>query len=383
MIQKPYKISIMNSVIDTNKDYKFSWKTSGDVSASFSLAVYKASDNSLVWQLPQTFSYAMSYTIPAGSIPNGDTYQLVITVWNSTNQSASSQPVIFTASSSPTAIVEPIGTVGSNTYLFSATYSQAENDPLSSYIVNLYNSNNVLLLTSGTLTDGLMEYRFDTLKSGQSYFIEFVITSKKGLTNTSGLISFDVVYDNPNMYFEVTADKIPEKAGVKLNWSINQVVGKTTIAPIYLNNEELDVTNGKLYFDEGYEIPNDFTLKIWFRDIAIGTDLITMNGSNGSIRLQYKTTDNSFHVYKKVDGYNYHYSYPMIFDDGTVFISPFQIISVSDNTIYAIYLCIQQINGRMNIYGEKITRPQISLANTTFDQLKGQTFNLLNNDTFS
>lgn len=349
-IQKPYGININNQVVDCSKDYLLKWKTSGDTSSSFAVSVYKNSDSSLVWSLPRTYSYAMSYTIPAGSIPNGDVYQLVVQVWNSANQTASSQPVIFTASSSPVVTVDTIGTVANNSYLFTAHYLQAENDPLSTYTVNLYNSDNVLLNTSGTMTDGLMEYRFDGLKSGQSYSVEFIVTSKKGLTSTSGLISFDVVYDNPSMYFELDAENLSESASMKLTWKIRQVVGKTTVVPVYVNNDEIDVRGGSVYFDEGFEIVNDFTLKIWFREIAVDTDLIYLKGSNGSIRLQYKTTDKCFHIYKTVNGWKYHYTY--YFDLGSlgVFITPYQYIEIGNSS--SVFLAIQQKNARMDIIAQ-------------------------------
>jgi hypothetical protein len=83
LIQKPYNLSIKNSIIDSNLPYKLSWQTSGDVSASFSISVYNNQTDALTWSLPRTFSQAMSYTIPANSFPNGVDYKISVTVWNS------------------------------------------------------------------------------------------------------------------------------------------------------------------------------------------------------------------------------------------------------------------------------------------------------------
>lgn len=333
-IQKPYNVSLKDTVVDGNEIIPVSWLTSGDTSASFSINIYNNADGVLVYSLPRTYSYAMSYTIPANSIPNGVVYKISITVWNASEQSAISQFVVFTASSTPVVTVPAISTVGNHSYLFTATYSQAENDPLSTYTVNLYTSEQSLLKTSGVKTDGLMEHRFDLMKNDTTYYIEFIVTSKKGLSKSSGLIQFTVVYENPSLYFELSAETIPEKASVKLNWSVRQVIGKTTVEPIYVNGTELDIRNGRLFFDEGFSADSDFTLKIWFRDIVKNTDLIKFNGSNGNIRLQNKS-DNKFHLYKSVNGFNYHYETPAI--TGTNF-----------------YLCVQQKSGHIDIFIEQI-----------------------------
>jgi hypothetical protein len=306
----------------------------------------------------------MSYTIPANSFPNGVDYKISITVWNSIEQSATSQFVIFTASSTPVVTVDTIGTVGNHTYLFSATYTQAESSPVSKYTVNLYNADQTLIKTSGTQTDGLVEYRFDLLKNDMNYYIEFIATSKIGLTATSGLVEFTVVYDNPSMYFELSADAIPEKAGIKLKWKVREVIGKTNIiSPFYIDGSKIDMRNGKVFYDEGFEISNDFTLKIWFEYLTKNVDVIYLKGSNGDIRVQYKS-DNRLHVYKNIGNSTYHYSSNEIDSNG-------------------IFLCLKQISGRIDLYTEEISTSALtSLKNVTFDQLNGITFGQISNATF-
>lgn len=334
MIQKPYNLSVRDKVIDASEPYSLSWLTSGDTSESFSIEIYNNTTNVLAYSLSRTYSFAMSYTIPANSFPNGVDYKIAITVWNNADQSATSQFVVFTASSKPVVTVPAIGTVGNHAYLFTATYSQSESDPLAYYTVNLFDSNQSLLKTSGVKTDISLEHRFDLMKNDTTYYVEFVVTSKKGLTATSGLIQFTVVYENPSMYFELSAETLPETASVKLNWSVKQVIGRTDIEPIYLNNTELDIRTGKLTFDEGFEVTSDFTLKIWFRNLVLDTELIYFKGSNGELRLWYSNTDLGFYVYKKVNTFAYNYFYPIDAD--------------SNKT----YLCIQQRSGRLDMYSE-------------------------------
>jgi hypothetical protein len=349
-IQKPFSINIQNAIIDGKLPYLLSWKSSGETSSSFSISIYDNANNSLVWELPRTFSFALSYTIPAESIPNGIVYKMIISVWNDANQVGVSQPVIFTASSTPVVTVTPITTINNHTNLFTATYVQTESDPVSTYTANIYDAQSKLWKTSGIKTDGLLEYRFDFMQNDETYFIEFIATSKKGLTGTSGLVEFTVVYDNPSMYFELTADSIPDKASISLKWQIRQVIGKTTISPLYLDNSELDIRNGTLFFDEGFLVENDFTLKIWFREIIQDIDLITLNGSNGKMRVTYGG-DKNFHLYKTIGQFTSHFAYPIDIGGDGVFISPFQYVEMADKKVF---LCIQQKDGKIDMNSEAV-----------------------------
>jgi hypothetical protein len=364
MIQKPYGINLKDQIIDRNADYLLRWSTSGDVSTSFSINIYNLDDDSLVWSLPRTYSLALSYTLPANALSIGSKYKINITVWNSNEQSATSNFVTFSAMSKPVISVTPIETVANHSYLFTATYTQAEGIPLSYYVVNLYDSNQKLFKTSGIKTDGLLEQRFELLKNGTNYYIEFKVTAKQGLTVSSGLIPFTVTYENPSMYFQLSANPVTETASVKLDWKIMQVIGKTSIKPRYINGSMLDVRGGKLFFDEGFEIENDFTLKIWFQHLVKDVDVIYFQGLNGHIRVQYKS-DNRFHLYKQINGYNYHYSSNEIDSDG-------------------VFLCLQQKNSRMDMYTEITDAIEIiSIKDKTFEQLNGFTFSQLSNSTFS
>jgi hypothetical protein len=355
IIQKPFNLSIKNLTIDANVDYILSWQTSGNISTSYSIIIYNNDTGIVAWELPRTYSQALTYKIPANTLLNGLEYKIRMTVWDSLDQWATSQFVVFHTSSTPVATINPIDTIGNHTYLFQATYSQAENNPLSFYVVNLYNADRTLFKTSGTKTDGLMEHRFDLLKNDTNYFIEFVVTSKIGLTSTSGLIPFTVVYENPAMYFELTADTNPEKASVKLNWKVREVIGKSDVKPTYIAGTKLDVRGGKVYFDEGFEISSDFTLKIWFEHLTKNEDVIYLKGSNGTIRVQYKS-DNRIHVYKKIGNFNYHYSSNEIDSNG-------------------IFLCLQQKDGRMDMYTESIFASDfMSLGEATFEQLANVKF---------
>lgn len=381
-IQKPYSISIKNMVIDANNSFLLSWKSSGNTSSSFSIDIFKNSDSTLAYSLPRTYSLATSYTIPARFVPNGQDYKMKVTVWDANSNTASSDYVIFTASTSPVITVDAIPTVTNHAYLFTAHYSQPENVTLQSYTVNLYDSNKALLNTSGVMTDGLVQYLFDLMKSGLTYYVEFVLTSSKGLTTSSGLISFNVQYDNPYLYMNLQGENIPDSAGIHLSWQVIQVIGKTTVAPTYLNNDEIDLRNGKVFFDEGFDIANNFTLKLWFRTILPNIDLIYLKGTNGVIRVQFQN-DNRFHMYKEINGFTSHFATPELEGGVGYFISPYQYV-IDNKVVNSFFLGIQQNNGQMDLYNEvQYSSVGNTLNGLTFDQTIGETFDSLTNKTFS
>lgn len=362
MIQKPYNINIKDQIIDASKSYLLKWQISGDISASFSISVYRNRDGVLAWNLQRTYSYATSYTIPANTLQNGIEYRMSITVWNELEQSAVSTAIVFTTSTPPTVTVGTIGTVKNHTYLFTATYSQYQGEPLQTYVVNLYDSSKKLLKTSGLKTDGLMEHRFDYLKNDAIYYIEFNVTSSKGLTGSSGLVQFNVVYDNPSIYFDIEAIPVPEKASVKIQLLFKQLTGKINIKPVYIDGTKLDVRKGKVFYDEGFEISGNFTLKLWIEYLRRDLDIIRLKGKNGEIHVQYKS-DSRFHLYKTVNYFTTHYS-----------------TNVTDSSGH--FLCIQQINGRMDMHTEPITASTISANSMTFGDAEDMSFGDFNNVTF-
>ncbi|MDF2789829.1 MAG: hypothetical protein K0S80_2927, partial [Neobacillus sp.] len=147
---------------------------------------------------------------------------------------------------------------------------------------------------------------------------------------------------------------------------LSQVTGKTTISPVFIDGSKLDVRTGKVFYDDGFEISSDFTLKMWIEDIVPNEDLVYLKGSNGTIRVQYKS-DHHFHMYKTVGEFINHYTTGKVTkvtveEEPGYFISPYQYnegdvtTAIKYDTLIGngYFLCIQQINGKMNLIGEII-----------------------------
>jgi len=264
-IQKPFSISVKGLAIDASEVNTITWKVSGAIQTSYSIEFKRNSDNLTVFSVPKTNSYSTTYQLPANSLINGNEYKILITVYDETNSSATSDAEIFSTSSRPIVSLSTVTTVKAPWYNFQATYSQAQSIAIKSWIANLYDSNQVLIKQSGIQTTSPLQYLFDGLVSGKSYYIEFQATSNKGLIGSTGLKPFSVLYAKPNMSVDLTAINT-DNGGVKLAWGATQIIGQSENGT-FENNEKLNVTNGKVTFSNGFNIQSDFTAKLWIENV--------------------------------------------------------------------------------------------------------------------
>ncbi|MCY9598564.1 hypothetical protein PC41400_14415 [Paenibacillus chitinolyticus] len=330
--QKPYNINLKGTTVDAKDSIKVSWQSSGDMSVAFEVRIYRNQDNNLLYDSGRITSFAKNYSLPAFALPNGYELKVQVTIWDSGNNFAVSDTEIFQTSSRPNVLVSPIGVVNSRSYEFSASYTQTENVPFRSWIAFLYDKDKTLISQSNVRTSTPLVYLINYLKSGSSYFIEFQATSNKGSVGTSGLIPFSVSYLQPDISINLEAKNI-KNSGIQLSWKTIQIIGNTTKQPIYLNGEKLDLRDDVFTFTDGFHVDANFTLKLWLENIKSYTDLLVLKGQNGIMTLQYWDDDQRFHLFREVYNYRSHYSSQPLTGNG-------------------YFLCIQQIGGDMNIFGE-------------------------------
>lgn len=348
-INRPFNIilssnlSLNGQTIDASESNQVSWEVSGDIQTAYQVDIFHNVTGNNVYSSGKITSYNLTHTIPANSIANGNDYQTYVTSYNKDDISMPSFPEIFTASSRPRITVSTIGTVGNFSNEFYATYIQDENVPMRNWTANLYNAQQQLIDHSDIMTDSVLQYLFSNLETETSYYVEFQATSEKGLIGTSGLIPFDVFYLRPKQHLTLTANNIVN-AGLELSWFVTQVVGKSNNTVSFINNEEVDLTNNMVYFDNGFNIAQDFSLKVWLRNFDNNVPLLTLKGDNGQIVLKYNAVLDSFILTKTAN----------VISDGVMsdeltqytFITPYQIDVVSGSKAVVL---IQQIGMDINL----------------------------------
>ena len=275
-IQIPFNLTPKGGVaIDCNEDNIFRWSVSGAIQTHFSLEFRNNATDAVLHTIAKTPGYSHSYTLPSSTIANGLEIKYKLQVWDENNNTATSDWEIFQSSSRPTVtVISPteFSTVESQSYLFEASYSQTESVDLSTWQFFLYNSSQIKIVQSDLQTEETLEYLYDGLQSNETYFIEFQATSEKGLTGTSGLIEFTTQFIQPQMLSELQAENV-DNAGIKLQWRVIQIIGDGENHS-FIEDEKVDVTEGKVWFDQGFNIDNNFTLKVWLEAVQDTTFII-------------------------------------------------------------------------------------------------------------
>jgi hypothetical protein len=343
-LQKPYNLSISGKTIDATEDNKFTWSVSGDVQTSYKVDIYNNSTNVIAHTSGIVTSYSLTYTIPKNVLTNGNEYRVIVTIYNISNASQSSDAVIFQTSGRPVVTVDTIGTVSNFSNTFTASFTQSESVPLQSWNVNLYNSDKELIDHSDIMIELPMEYLFSNLETEKSYFIEFQVTSEKGLIGTTGLVAFDCFYFRPKQNLNLISKNI-ENAGIELSWFIRQILGKSNDSYNWVNNDHVNIRDGgKIWFDEGFSIDQDFSLKVWLQGVENNVPLLTLTGENGKIVVTYNPILEAFVLTKTTEVTSDSFESNKIVE--YTFISPYQIIELTgDKTV----LLIQQIDSDIYI----------------------------------
>jgi len=338
-IQKPVNLVLGNGnqAFDVTQPTQVSWTVTGSVQTSFAINFYNNNTNQLIYQV-QASSYATSYLLPADFVSLLP-IKFIVQVWAADGSSAISDSSPVYLASVPPVVTVNTPNVAAPSYVFSATYSQATNIPLSNWQAFLYDANQNLIQQSGIQTSPTLSWMFTGLQNSQFYYIQFQATSAVGLTANSAMVQFEPIYATPMLNSILTAQNV-YPAAVQLTWDILIITGAVTGTAIYVNNRTaLDVRNGTVYFggtsNSGLYVFQEGTYKFFIISPASRQDLIVIQGANGSYHLQYHYEDGIFYLYKYVNGL----TIPIIYQSNPVFGSSFflgvQIVDSLNIEMYA------------------------------------------------
>ena len=135
--------------------------------------------------------------------------------------------------------------IGSKSYTFSATYTQAEDVGFKYYEWTIYSQAGLPISTSGTINSGKIEYTFDGFINNNTYGVGLVLENQDGEVLSVAPQYFSVSYALPELNNAPTATVNCKKGAIDLTWSpllINQgkaIADQTGTTPHYniINNE--------------------------------------------------------------------------------------------------------------------------------------------------
>lgn len=234
----------------------------------------------------------LAHTIPANTLTNGGYYNVVIyTIDSANNFSPASVPVPFYCYSQPTLTINNIpasSTIENGTYTFQGSYAQQENENLNSYQFILYDSNKTVLSQSDVIyysSNNSLSYTFVGMSNDTSYYIELKGQTVNNTEITTGLLYFTVRYSQPASFAIVDLVNDCENGFIQISSNIVAIDGKSNPEPpIYIDNKEVDLREPDSWvrWDEGFNIKDDFTMRVWGRDFNDFEPIITLSNKNNT-----------------------------------------------------------------------------------------------------
>ena len=223
-------------------------------------------------------SYAFEHTVPANTLTNGVYYQASIQTMNAQgNFSPASNIIQFYCYSAPTLVFNNIPTaniIPSASFAFEVKYNQAEGEALDSYVFNLYTTAGTLISTSGrlynttTTVPTVFAYTFSGFNNGEDYVVEVNAVTVEGTQITTGKQTVFVQYSQPGMFSSLYLTNNCKNGYITVQANVSGINGEADpMPPNYktLLGENVVEMQGNQYvqWTEGYEIPENFTLRIW------------------------------------------------------------------------------------------------------------------------
>lgn len=267
----------------------------GDQVVKNRLVIRNNSTDTSVYDEEQT-TFRFEHIVPANTLTNGTYYNATVyTFNNSDTSSAASNTIQFYCYTTPVlefTNISESGVVNNSSYSFDFTYSQNENEPLNSYVINLHNIAGSIISTSGeTYVDSTtvpldLSYTFAGFEDGVGYGVEVIGTTINNTIIRTGIIHFSVVYTRPNVYTLLELRNNCAEGYVNILSNIAIIDGEVIPGPpVFIDNKELDLRQDGQYitWNTGYTIPGDFTGILVGRDFTPYKKIFQMSNINGDI----------------------------------------------------------------------------------------------------
>ena len=287
---------------DATQEQIFSFAVTGTSAqiVANQLTIRDNNTNDIVYQEKQeTFKY--EHIVNANKLTNGTYYNAVVSVFDANgNESPTSIPIQFWCYTEPVIQFTNIPTNGIITnasFNFQFTYTQTENEPLNSYVMNLYNSSQVQISTSGAqYTDNgtppyNSSYTFTGFENNTVYYIQLTGTTTEGTIVNTILQQFTVQYIRPDLFTLVQLSNNCDEGYITIASNIILIEGTSSPdPPTYINNQEIDLTESDSYveWNQGFSVTGDMLSRLWFRNPNPYTTIAQFSNTNGQIiRLNY------------------------------------------------------------------------------------------------
>ena len=288
---------------DASKDQAFKFNVIGGDQVTGATITIKDNASLVTAYTGTSTSFAYSITVPAGSLVNGHYYQASIVTHNAAGESSQpSNTIQFYCYSTPSFEFSNLPSthiINNASYVFDVTYNQTEGETLNAYRFDLFDNTGVLLSTSGSKyvsSSGLpltVSYTFSGFEDKTVYGIQCTGTTVNGTLVDTGLVTISVQYETARGYSYLYLTNNCEDGNITVEANVVGINGSSyPDPPTYLADRLVDLTQEGSYvkWAEGYQLPNDYTMKIWGQAFRANTDqtkepanIVSLANSSGDI----------------------------------------------------------------------------------------------------
>ncbi len=270
---------------DASKDQAFKFNVIGGDQVTGATITIKDNASLVTAYTGTSTSFAYSITVPAGSLVNGHYYQANIVTHNAAGESSQpSNTIQFYCYSTPSFTFSNLPSthiINNASYVFDVTYNQTEGETLNAYRFDLFDNTGILLSTSGTkyvASSGLpltVSYTFSGFEDKTVYGIQCTGTTVNGTLVDTGVVNISVQYETARGYSYLYLTNNCEDGNITVEANVVGINGSSyPDPPTYLADKLVDLTTNGSYvkWAEGYQLPNDYTMKIWGQAFKANTD---------------------------------------------------------------------------------------------------------------
>lgn len=317
-LQKP----IVNTIaaFDADFEHTISFVVNGGDQVVSNRAIIKlGSTNETVYDEIQT-TFSLQHTIPAQTLTNGRYYTIQIQTFNSENgASAFSSPITFYCYNKPEFAFSNLPTgnvIGNAGYSFELNYNQSEGEALNSWIVNLYDSSQTLIWTSGTNyagANGVPPSNFSVDISGFEdstlYYIRAMGQTEQFTILDTGYILLTTVFDATSIYTQFLLTNNSCEGYIVITSNVVSLDGTSNPnPPTYINDDEIDLTGSEDYvnWEQSFAVYDKSTTRIWLRSMNPNSIIATFYNADAptqSMTLYEREYEENGVIYVYIEGY--------------------------------------------------------------------------------
>lgn len=162
--------------------------------------------------------------LASAGIVNGYQYgykMLITQYWSASDYVEQTSASVFITRSTPTLSIDTIpNPVDTNSLTITATYAQAQGDPISTveWIFALAGSEDTPIKRTGAVSTQILSFDADGLITGNTYSVMCNVVTSTGMEATTGYVQFSVSYPSSSLEIDYTLAQLKNSSAAYLSW---------------------------------------------------------------------------------------------------------------------------------------------------------------------